>query len=338
MKILILKRDKLGDMLLTTPMFTLLRQQMPEAQIDVLANTYNAWILDGNPDVNRVWSYQRVKEAGRIHWAAAIAQVKQTLALRAEKYDWVIVANGDASHRAIKRGAWLGGKNLVSYTDADNSHDHVTHALSIPKTMHEARRMANLLTPLGITLPETLPPLRFQQPKEALDFTSGWLAEHGLAPGGYITLGLGARRAKKQPTTEQIIRWTKHFHDVWGLKTVFMWTPGKSDNPLYPGDDDVAQPVLDAQLPWLVPFRGALKPALGLIWNGRTSLFPDSGLMHFAAASPGGVLGFFAETDVSPAPAQWGPVGPKALWLDAPKAVSQLEDAEVLGQVAKLLA
>lgn len=337
MKILLLKRDKLGDMLLTTPMFALLRQHLPDAQIDVLANTYNAWVLDGNPDVNRVWSYQRVKEAGRIHWMAAFAQARQILDLRAEKYDWVIVANGDASHRAIKRGAWLGGKHLVSYTDAQNSHDRVTHALSVQKSQHEAQRMAQLLSPLGIALPETLPPLRFQLPQEALDFTPGWLAEHDLVPGGYITLGLGARRAKKQPTTEQIIRWTRHFHEVWGLKTVFMWTPGKSDNPLYPGDDDTAQPVLDAQLPWLVPYRGVLKCALGLIWSGRTSLFPDSGLMHFAAASPGGVLGFFADTEVSPAPAQWGPIGPKALWLEAHKAVSQLDDEAVLAKLSQLL-
>ena len=338
MKILILKRDKLGDMLLTTPMFSLLRQQFPEAQIDVLANTYNAWVIDGNQDVNRVWSYQRVKEGGRIHWRAAFAQLTQTFALRREQYDWIIVANGDASHRAIKRGAWLGGKRLVSYTDAKNCHSGVTDALAIPHEIHETRRMANLLTPLGVQLPETLPPLSFQLPREAIDFSANWLAEHGLTPGSYITLGLGARRAKKQPTTEQIIRWTGHFFEHYGLKTVFMWTPGASNNPQYPGDDETAQPVLDANLPWLVPFRGPLKPALGLIFNGRTSLFPDSGLMHFAAASPGGVLGFFAETDVSPAPAQWGPVGPKALWLDAPKAVSQFSDEAVLAKVSELLA
>lgn len=337
MKILILKRDKLGDMLLTTPMLTLLRQALPQARIDVLANTYNAWILDGNPDVDQVWRYQRVKEAGRIHWRAAFAQIGQTLALRREAYDWVIVANGDASHRAIKRGALLGGKHLVSYVDEQNQHRAVTHPLQIPKRIHETRRMANLLTPLGVSLPETLPPLRFQLPQEAQTFAQGWLAEQGLTPKGYITLGLGARRAKKQPTTEQITRWTRHFYEQWGLKTVFMWTPGKSDNPLYPGDDEVAQPVLDANLPWLVPFRGPLKPALGLIWHGRTSLFPDSGLMHFAAASPGGVLGFFAETNVSPHPMQWGPVGPRARWLDAPKAVAELSDEDVLGSVQALL-
>lgn len=337
MKILILKRDKLGDMLLTTPMFATLRAALPEARIDVLANTYNSWVIDGNQDVDRVWRYQRAKEAGNIHWSAILPQVKQMLALRGEAYDWIIVANGDASHRAIKRGAWLGGKRLVSYTDARNSHAAVTHPLSIPHDMHEARRMANLLTPLGISLPDTLPALRFHLPQEAGAFATNWLAEQDLTPGSYITLGLGARRAKKQPSTEQILRWTRHFHETWGLKTVFMWTPGKSDNPQYPGDDDTAQPVLEAKLPWLIPFRGPLKPALGIIFNGRTSLFPDSGLMHFAAASPGGVVGFFAETDVSPAPEQWGPIGPRACWLEAPKAVSQIEDAAVYCQMEKLL-
>lgn len=337
MKILILKRDKLGDMLLTTPMFALLRAHFPEARIDVLANTYNAWVIDGNSDVSRVWRYQRMKEAGRIHWGALLPQLRQTLAIRRERYDWIIVANGDASHRAIKRGALLGGKRLVSYVDAKNSHPAVSDALVIPADMHEARRMAHLLTPLGVQLPAELPALQFHLPAEANTFVQQWLPEHGLTPGSYITLGLGARRAKKQPTTEQIIRWTRHFHDAWGLKTVFMWTPGKSDNPMYPGDDETAQPVLDANLPWIVPFRGPLKPALGLIFHGRTSLFPDSGLMHFAAASPGGVLGFFAETDVSPPPSQWGPIGPKALWLDAPKAVSQLSDEAVLAKLAQLL-
>lgn len=338
MRILILKRDKLGDMLLTTPMLSLLRQALPQARIEVLANTYNAWILDGNPDVDAVLSYQRVKEGGCIHWAAVWAQLRQTLALRRARYDWVIVANGEASHRAAKRGVLLGGKRLVSYVDARCPTRLVSDALSVPPDCHESRRMANLLTPLGIPLPAELPPLRFQLPREAQDFATQWLAQQGLSTGSYITLGLGARRAKKQPTTEQIMRWTRHFHEQWGLKTVFMWTPGKSDNPLYPGDDDIAQPVLDAGLPWLVPFRGPLKPALGLIFNGRTSLFPDSGLMHFAAASPGGVLGFFAETDVSPPPSQWAPVGPRALWLDAPKAVAELSDAQVLGCVEKLLA
>jgi hypothetical protein len=59
--------------------------------------------------------------------------------------------------------------------------------------------------------------------------------------------------------------------------------------------------------------------------------------MHFAAASPGGVLGLFAESDVSPAPSQWAPVGPRAQWLEADKAVTELPDAAVYGRLEKLL-
>ena len=44
-KILILKRDKIGDMLLTTPMLSLLRQALPDAEIHLLANDY-IWAAD----------------------------------------------------------------------------------------------------------------------------------------------------------------------------------------------------------------------------------------------------------------------------------------------------
>jgi hypothetical protein len=59
--------------------------------------------------------------------------------------------------------------------------------------------------------------------------------------------------------------------------------------------------------------------------------------MHFAAASPGGVLGLFAESDVSPGPVNWAPRGPKALWLEAEKAVAELPDALVYEQVERLV-
>ncbi|HEY6966395.1 MAG TPA: glycosyltransferase family 9 protein, partial [Burkholderiales bacterium] len=122
---------------------------------------------------------------------------------------------------------------------------------------------------------------------------------------------------------------------------VLSWTPGKADDPLYPGDDELAGEVLLAaslgQAPQIHPHRGALHERIGLIWSAKTSLFPDSGLMHFAAASPGGVLGLFADTRVSPSPAQWGPRGPKALWLEAPASVAELPDAEIQQRMAQLL-
>lgn len=336
MKILVIKRDKLGDMLLATPMLAHLRACLPDAEIHLLANDYNAWVVDGNPDIDHRWIYRRVRHGGRVSFMAAVQQVTQDFALRRARFDWVFVANGEDSPRAIARGLAVRGIRCVAYCDGDSRYARLSDPLPVRRDMHEMDRMLAMLSPLGLAAPAEVCLPHYELPEDASVFARSWLAERGLSQGGYLVLGLGARRSKKQPSTEQILRWTRHFKDAWGLDTVFMWTPGKSDNVLYPGDDDVAQPVVDKRVPFIHPYRGPIREALGLIWSARTSLFPDSGLMHFAAASPGGVLGFFADTDVSPSPVQWAPRGRKASYLEARKSVAELSDPLVLEKVHAL--
>lgn len=338
MKILVIKRDKLGDLLLATPMLAHLRVCLPDAEIHLLANDYNAWVVDGNPDIDHRWIYRRVRHAGRVSLPAALQHFIQDFSLRRMRFDWVIVANGEDSPRAIARGLAVRGRRCVAYCSPDSRYARLTDPLPVRREMHEMDRMLAMLSPLGIAPPagECLP--RYDLPEEASAFARAWLGERGLSHGGYLVLGLGARRAKKQPSHEQILRWSAHFKDVWGLDTVFLWTPGKSDSALYPGDDDVAQPVIDKRIPFIHPFRGPIREALGLIWSARTSLFPDSGLMHFAAASPGGVLGFFAESDVSPNPVQWAPRGRKADYLEAANSVAELSDSLIFEKLQGLFA
>lgn len=338
MKILIIKRDKIGDLLLTTPMLRHLRRSLPNAEIHLLANDYNAWVVRDNPDIDRLWIYDRVKVGKTLRIAAAFKLVWLELKLRMARFDVAIVAGGDDSTRAIKRALRIGAKRTIAYCAENNPlKSRVSDTLPVVPGQHEVERMLAQLAPLGIPIPEKPLYPSYVLPATCQDFALGWLRERGLSLQGYIVLGLGARRAKKQPTTQQVLAWSRYFKAQWGLDTVFMWTPGKSDNPLYPGDDEVAQPVLDAESPCIHPFRGALMPALGLIWNARISIFPDSGLMHFAAASPGGVLGLFAETDVSPPPAQWGPKGSRADYLEARKSVAELADDQVFSKIAELM-
>lgn len=338
MKILIIKRDKIGDLLLTTPMLRYLRSSLPNVEIHLLANDYNAWVVRDNPDVDRLWIYDRVKVGKTLRIAAAFKLVWLELKLRLARFDVAIVAGGDDSTRAIQRALRIGAKRTIAYCAENNPlKSRVSDPLPVVPGQHEVERMLAQLVPLGIPVPEKPLYPSYVLPATSQDFALGWLRERGLSPQGYIVLGLGARRAKKQPTTQQVLAWSRYFKAQWGLDTVFMWTPGKSDNPLYPGDDEVAQPVLDAESSCIHPFRGALMPALGLIWNAKSSIFPDSGLMHFAAASPGGVLGLFAETDVSPPPAQWGPKGPRADYLEARKSVAELADDLVFSKIAELM-
>jgi len=337
-KILVIKRDKIGDLLLTTPLLAQLKAGLRDVETHLLANDYNAWVVAGNPHVDRVWVYRRVRHAGRVSLAAAWQWIWQSLALRRERYDWVIVANGDESPRAIRRGLLARGARTVARCADASAYPGLTDPLPPDVSNHEIDRLLALLAPLGIALPTEKILPTYELPKECSRFALNWLAGHGLAAGKYVVLGLGARRLKKQPSAAQVLAWSEQLKQRWDLDTVFMWTPGKSGDPLYPGDDDVAQPVLDARATRIHPFRGPIPEALGLIWSARTSIFPDSGLMHFAAASPGGVLGLFAESDVSPAPAQWAPRGRRAEYLEAQRSVSDLPDALVHERLAKLLA
>ena len=228
MKVLVIKRDKIGDLLLTTPLLARLKAGLPRVETHLLANDYNAWVVAGNPHVDRVWVYRRVRHAGRVSLGAAWQWIRQSLALRRERYDWVIVANGDESPRAIRRGLSLRGARIVARCADASKYSGLTDPLPPDAASHEIERLLALLLPLGIsTLEEkskTSVP-HYSLPPASAAFARGWLAERGLVPGKYVVLGLGARRPKKQPSTAQVLAWSAHLKKSWGLDTVFMWTP-----------------------------------------------------------------------------------------------------------------
>jgi ADP-heptose:LPS heptosyltransferase len=334
MKILVVKRDKIGDLVLATPLLRVLRAALPEARIELLASDYNAWLLRGNRDVDRVWTYRRSRVGSRVSVAGALQQAILMARLRLQRYDVAIAAGGEISPRAARRAAFAGARRTIAYAGEEGP--FVSDPLSAPRSGHERDRMIGLLSPLGIRAPEA-PPLPAHEPsRESLEQARSWLAARGLSPRGYIVMGLGARRPQRRPEPEQVIRWSRRVRAALGLQTLLMWTPGRGDNPVYPGDDDVAEPVLAADLPGLHPFRGDLQGAVALVWHARTSIFPDSGLMHLAAASPGGVLGLFAQTDTSPHPSQWGPLGVNVDYLEAPARVAELDDDRVLERLTRL--
>jgi heptosyltransferase-3 len=336
-RVLIVKRDKLGDLLLTTPVLRHLSQARPDAEIHLLANDYNAWVARGHPALARTWTYPRVRDAGRLRPFAALAQIPLMLDLRRQRFDVALVMGGEESPRGILRAWVAGARRTVAYVADSGRPRGLTDPLAVPRNGHEVDRMIALLAPLGIAPPAQALPPEYALPAGAGAIAQAWLAARGLAPDGYVVLGLGARRTKKQPDARQIVRWSTHWKREHGLDTVFMWTPGPRDAGRYPGDDDLAAPVLEQRLPHLHPFRGPVPEALGLIYHARTSVIPDSGLMHFAAASPGGVLGLFADPEDSAPAARWAPRGVRALHVEAPRRVSDLPDDVVLEVLRPLL-
>lgn len=318
-------------------MLRILKTTWPDAEIHLLASDYSAWVVEDNADIDKRWIYGRVLTGRRINFGAALRQPALYWQLKRERFDVAIAAGGTESPRAIKRALHVQANKTIAYASSAKWHSRLTDPQTINEADHEALRIARHLTPLGITLPTILPHPEYQPPALALQFADQWLSAQSIVAKKYWLLGIGARNHEVQPTTRQILSWATWMHENHGLATVFIWTPGPLDNPLYRGDDAIIKPVLNARLPYVVPFRGLLKEAIGLIWRARTSLIPDSGLMHFAAASPGGVLGLFADSRVLPSPHQWGPQGRRVEFLDAPKNVNELSDALVFERLTRLL-
>lgn len=339
MKILIIKRDKIGDMLLMTPMLEHLHNSLPDAEIHVLANDYNAWVVQGNPFIDHLWIYPRTRHAGRLRPMAAIKEWLLTLKLRAMRFDAVIAAGGVVSPRAIKRALRLGGKRTIAYCDPSSADAKgLTDPRPLPRHLHEVDANLALLEPLGITAPtDTLWP-RFQPTEEVIAQGKTWVAAQGLEK-GFVVIGVNARREKRKPTMTQITAWSSAIFERWHLPTVLVWQPGDWESKLYPGDDARIAEFVTSPPAHIHPFRSEddVMPVLGMLWHANFTIVPDGGLAHLASMSPGGVLALFAETDVSPHPDNWRPYAPRGIYLEAEKSVSELSDVQVLDAITPLI-
>ena len=56
-RILVVKLDHLGDVLLATPVFSNLRRAYPNAELHALTGTWSRVVLEKHPDVNKVLEY-----------------------------------------------------------------------------------------------------------------------------------------------------------------------------------------------------------------------------------------------------------------------------------------
>lgn len=82
-RILVVRTDRLGDVILTLPMFPLLRRCFPDAHLAVLIRRYTAELLEGNPYIDEVLRYDR--DGGLVPFREMCAT------LRAQRFDAAIV-------------------------------------------------------------------------------------------------------------------------------------------------------------------------------------------------------------------------------------------------------
>ena len=81
-KLILIRTDRIGDMLVTTPCIRAIRQALPDIRLDMLASAHNSPAICGNPYLDGIHVFDRRHP---LSWGKLVSR------LRAERYDAALV-------------------------------------------------------------------------------------------------------------------------------------------------------------------------------------------------------------------------------------------------------
>jgi ADP-heptose:LPS heptosyltransferase len=336
-RILVVRRDNIGDLVCTTPLFSALRRRHPDAWIGALVNSYNAPVLHRNPDLDKVVAYTKLKHiANDDSTIGALGRgVASLWKLRRMHLDSVLLATTDFAPVTANLARWLAPQQIVGFSDgsaaAQRTLDVVVSAHGL-EGRHEVERVFRLVEPFGAGGP--IPALRVIADDEQARKAAAAFAATG---GPRIAVAISARRPRQRWPTERFADLIQRLHAAHGARVMLLWAPGASDDARHPGDDDKAADIarrLDGRVP-LAAYRTALLPELiGALAACDAVVTPDGGTMHLAAGLGKPVVALFGDSS----PERWRPWGVPQRVLQAPsRDVSDLSVAEVADAFADLI-
>ena len=315
--VLVVRRDNIGDLVCTTPLLAALRRTHPGAWIGALVNSYNAAVLDRNPDLDEVLVYTKLKhlEPGQSALGALTRRIGELWRLRRRGLDCVVLANPHETPRTQALARALAPKRIVSLSE---------EKLRQVSAAHQVERVFALAAELGIEGP--IPPLKVVPDPALLQKPKGMLKRPFN-----VALQISARRAAQQWPAEQFVELAQRL-DALGMGTVLLWAPGPSSHPSHPGDDEKAAAI--AATKSIVAYRTArLAELIGALAACDAVVTSDGGAMHLAAALQKPIVCFFGDVD----PAQWRPWGvPHRVLRAASRRASDISVDETLAALREL--
>lgn len=331
---LIVRRDNIGDLVCTTPLFRLLRQHYPNARIHVLVNTYNRAVVDGNPDIDAVHTYVKTKHGAGLR--SAWERLRLTRRLYRARIDYAILAGSATSKHALKLVRWIRPRHIIGYVDIETWNrtiDMPVHPSSQPE--HEVEAVCRLLKPLGIDSPP--PPMRVYPSAADIESARHKLREYGYRGGDRLVgVHISTRRPANRWPDEKYIELIRCLQKAHDATVLLLWAPGDSANPRHPGDDPSAA-VIKSALPnaRLVAYpMGPLEQLMADLSCCDVVVTSDGGAMHIAAALGKPILCFFGETDAS----HWRPWAvPYVLLQPSSRRAADIGVDEAMAGVARLL-
>ena len=303
LKILVIRRDNIGDLVCTMPLIDALRRRFPRAHIAALVNTYNCQVLEGHPDLNAVYAYAKAKHRppgqsrASVYWDKLVLMRK----LRAQHFDCVLLASSQPGASALRLARWIAPAHIAGYADPAGLVD-----LALPHdaagATHEVENVFRLAQLFGI---EGAPG------KLSMAVNAAARARASAALGArkperkLIALHISARKPSQRWPAE---RYAGLILALGGANDfLLLWSPGSADHPQHPGDDAKARAIMQtAGKSTLVAYpTHELRDLAAALSLADYVICSDGGAMHIAAALGKPILCFFGDSDAT----RWHPWG-----------------------------
>jgi ADP-heptose:LPS heptosyltransferase len=303
--VLIIRNDAVGDLVVTTPILSLLAEVAPQAEVDVLASTSNRSLIAADQRVHHVY----VNPKTRRGWLALMRT------LRARRYDLIYSLRYG---RALREGLISGlaaavDTQKVSVFRPKRYHGLFTRVVRTPRrATHMAERLLHVAASaidLGADTEVSLAryPIRLAISPAAEAVALDFLTAHDVKE--FVIVNFSARESERDWPAASCARLidglASRHHDL----TFVLTAPSARS-------DEASTIVRECRGQQVVAFPPStdLLALAALIQRARLVITPDTAAVHLAAATGRPVLGLYMQLKTR----LWVPLGVPYRLVEAP--------------------
>ncbi|MFH1878858.1 MAG: lipopolysaccharide heptosyltransferase II [Candidatus Omnitrophota bacterium] len=296
-RILITRTDRLGDVVLSTPVIRYFRERYPDAYIAFMVRPENKGVVMNNPHLDEVITYDKYGAH-----KSFLDTVKFSFALRSRAFDTVIILHPTNRDHMI---AFLAGiPRRIGYDRKMGFllTDRVRH-LKHEGDMHEARYNFKLLEEAGFEVGEPdIKPYIITAPEDK-QIVDRVMKDFGIRE-DFVAIHAGASCISKRWEAGRFAKVADVIASKYAVDIVLV---GGDETAAYSSE------VVSGMVNKAIDLTGVLllSELAELLSRAKLFISNDSGPVHVAVGSGTPVISIFGRKDPGLSPKRWGPLGEK---------------------------
>jgi lipopolysaccharide heptosyltransferase II len=312
--ILVIRTDRIGEVLLSTPVLAALREKWPGARISMMVRPEVRGLVEDNPNIDEIMEYDEKQSSA----------IKLSVALRKKDFGIAVIVN---PKKEFHLAAFLAGIPVRVGFDRKWGFllTHRVKDLKFLAQKHEVEYNLDLVRALGIEPRDKRPHLAVRDNSE---HSASEKLKAAMPPGSDACSLIAVHPCTSNPSKQ----WPKtHFAELGDL----LMSHGYNIVMISGAQEQrFAKEVVYMMRGKPADLTGALslKELAALLKRCRLLISGDSGPVHIAAAVGTPVAALFGKGDPGSRPARWGPYGEGHIVIEKDR-LDDISPEDVLKQV-----